>query len=112
MATRLDKTLKREIEVGGQAYIVAISPAGLKLTLKGKRNGAELGWADLISGDAALAAALNASVGRLEPSAAHARRLRPAPTPVPTPARGATAALTAAPAASKRRSARSRRKRR
>ena len=64
MATLLDKTLKREVRIGGRAYIVAISPLTLKLTPKGKRKGLELNWEALVSGDAALAAALNASVGR------------------------------------------------
>lgn len=63
MATLLEKTLKREVSIGGSAYILAISPAGLKLTLKGRRKGLELQWDALISGDAALAAALNASLG-------------------------------------------------
>jgi hypothetical protein len=31
MATKLDKTIKREIEMDGQAYMVAISPEGVKL---------------------------------------------------------------------------------
>jgi gluconolactonase len=35
---------------------------GLKLTQKGRRKGQELGWEDLISGQAALAVALNASL--------------------------------------------------
>jgi hypothetical protein len=62
MTTKLDKTLKREIEIEGKAYIVALSLEGLKVTEKGKRKGQELAWKDLISGEAALAAALNASV--------------------------------------------------
>lgn len=76
MTTRLDKTLKRELTVGGRAFIVAVSPEGIKLTLKGKRKGQELRWSDLVSGDAALAAALNASVGRFE-SAVPAAGVRP-----------------------------------
>ena len=68
MTTRLDKTLKRELNLEGRTFIVAVSPEGLKLTLKGKRKGQELRWDDLISGDAALAAALNASVGTFERS--------------------------------------------
>jgi len=60
--TKLDKVLKREIDIDGQAYIVTLSPEGLKLTQKGKRKGQELTWKDLVSGDAALATALNASV--------------------------------------------------
>ncbi len=62
MATKLDKTLKRELDVDGEAYILTIAPQGLKLVPKGKRKGQELAWKDLISGEAALAAALNASL--------------------------------------------------
>jgi hypothetical protein len=61
--TPLDKTLKRELKIEGRAFVVAVSPEGLKITLKGKRLGQELRWTDLISGDAALATALNASLG-------------------------------------------------
>jgi hypothetical protein len=64
MTTVLDKTLRRQINVKGQDYIIALSPEGLKMTLKGKRKGLELSWNALISGDAALAVALNASVGQ------------------------------------------------
>jgi hypothetical protein len=64
MTTPLDKTLRRQITVKGQDYIIALSPEGLKITLKGKRKGLELSWNALISGDAALAVALNASVGQ------------------------------------------------
>jgi hypothetical protein len=63
MVTLLEKTLKRELSVGGSAYVLAISPDGLKLTLKGRRKGLELRWDALVSGDAALAVALNASLG-------------------------------------------------
>jgi hypothetical protein len=62
MTTKLEKTLKREIEIDGHAYILAISPEGLKLTVKGRRKGQELLWKDLVSGEAALATALNASL--------------------------------------------------
>ena len=64
MTTQLDKILRRQIRIKGQDYVVALSPEGLKLTVKGKRNGLELSWSALVSGDAALAVALNASVGR------------------------------------------------
>ena len=62
MATKLDKSLKREIEVDGKPYTLTISQVGLQLVEKGHRKGRELSWKDLLSGDAALAAALNASV--------------------------------------------------
>jgi len=65
MTTLLDKTLKRELRIGGRAYILAITPLTLKLTPKGKRKGLELNWEALVNGDAALAAALNASVVKL-----------------------------------------------
>jgi hypothetical protein len=64
MTTVLEKTLKRELSIGGRAYILAISPEGLKLTLKGRRKGLELQWDALVTGDAALAVALNASIGK------------------------------------------------
>ena len=62
MATKLDKSLKREIDIDGQPFMLTIDPAGMKLVPKGKRNGLELAWKALISGDAALASALNASL--------------------------------------------------
>jgi hypothetical protein len=50
MATKLDKTIKREIEMDGQAYMVAISPEGVKLTQKGFRKGRETSWRALWAG--------------------------------------------------------------
>jgi hypothetical protein len=67
MPTKLEKELKREVEVNGEPYIVTISPDGLKLTRKGRRKGQELAWKDLVSGEAALAVALNASLGQPPP---------------------------------------------
>jgi hypothetical protein len=64
MATKLDKILKRELDVNGEPYILTLSPEGLKLVPKGKRNGHELAWTDLVSGQAALAAALQASLAK------------------------------------------------
>lgn len=60
--TKLDKPLRRELSVGDQAYTLTIDPQGLKLVEKGHRKGIELNWKDLLSGDEALAAALQASV--------------------------------------------------
>jgi hypothetical protein len=61
MATKLEKPLRREVAIGDQPYMLTIDPAGLKLVVKGKRNGLEIAWKDLVSGDTALATALNAS---------------------------------------------------
>jgi len=63
MTTTLDKPLRREIDVEGQAYTVVLDAQGIKITRKAHRKGIELKWSDVINGDAAVAAALNASVG-------------------------------------------------
>jgi hypothetical protein len=78
MTTRLEKTLKRQLTLDGRTFIVTVSHEGLKITLKGKRKGQELRWSDLVSGEAALAVALNASVGRFESSAMPAMPAMPA----------------------------------
>ena len=77
MATLLEKTLKREVRIGDRSYIVAISPLTLKLTPKGKRRGLELNWESLVSGDTALAAALDASVGRFTADEGRPKRSKP-----------------------------------
>ena len=59
--TKLEKPLKREIMIGKDAYVVTLSPTGVKLVPKGKRKGIELAWEALISGDAELAVALRAA---------------------------------------------------
>ena len=68
MATKLDKVLKREIELDGQSYIAAISPEGIKVTKKGFRKGNEISWRSIISGDAGLNTDLSASVDASSPT--------------------------------------------
>jgi hypothetical protein len=62
MATKLNKQLKREIDVDGKPYMVTLSPQGLKLTEKGKRLGQEHTWKELL-GVAASAIPSGSSVG-------------------------------------------------
>ena len=62
MTTKLDGTLKRELLIGGDAYTLTLSASGFTLALKGRRKGLDVSWAELVSGDAALATALNASL--------------------------------------------------
>jgi hypothetical protein len=50
MATKLNKQLKREIEVDGKPYMITLSPEGVKLTEKGKRLGREHTWKELLGG--------------------------------------------------------------
>jgi hypothetical protein len=71
MTTKLEKELRREVNISGEAWIITVTPQTLKLTRKGRRIGIELAWKDIVSGDAAMAAALNASV--------RPRSKRPAP---------------------------------
>lgn len=62
MATKLDKAIKRELEIEGKLYTVTISPDGVKVVEKGKRNGHELSWSAIISGDAVLTRDLKVSL--------------------------------------------------
>jgi hypothetical protein len=62
MATKLDKTIKRELELDGKLYTVAISPEGVKVTPKGARKGQEISWSSLVAGDTELRRDLNLSV--------------------------------------------------
>lgn len=62
MTAKLDKTIKRELEIDGKVYTIAIGPEGLKVTEKGRRNGPELSWRSIISGDATLNENLKISV--------------------------------------------------
>ena len=62
MATKLDKSIKRELEHKGQVYTITISPTGVKVVPKGRRNGIDVSWDSIISGDATLNSNLSASV--------------------------------------------------
>lgn len=62
MTTKLDKPLRRELEIDERAYTLTIDAEGLRLVEKGRRIGQTLKWRDLVSGDAALAAGLAASL--------------------------------------------------
>ena len=54
MTTRLDKPIKRELELDGQLYTVSVGPEGISVVLKGRRKGHQLSWQDLLSGEAEL----------------------------------------------------------
>lgn len=62
MATKLEKTLKREIDIDGEPHIASISPEGVKVTKKGFRKGNEISWKAIASGEASLNRDLGASV--------------------------------------------------
>jgi hypothetical protein len=50
MATKLDKSIKRELEHKGQVYTITISPLGVKVVPKGRRNGTDVTWDSIIGG--------------------------------------------------------------
>ena len=58
-ATKLDKLLKREIDIDGKPYMVTLSPDGVKLTEKGKRKGQGVSWKGLVNGESATALSLS-----------------------------------------------------
>ena len=62
MTTKLNGSLKREIDIDGSPYVITLAPDAMTIVLKGKRKGLELRWSELVSGEAALATALNASL--------------------------------------------------
>ena len=78
MATVLDKELKRQVTIDGAEYTVAVDPDGLRLIGKGKRRPeVELRWRDLLSGDAAMAVALNASLSKKRQAATQPATAQP-----------------------------------
>jgi len=77
MTTKLEGQIKREIAIGDESYTLTLTPEGFLLARKGRRKGLHIRWADLVSGEAALATALNASLtAPLERSAASKRNNR------------------------------------
>jgi hypothetical protein len=62
MATKLDKTLKREITIDGESYTLTLTPEGVKVVKKGHRLGHEMSWKQIVSGEAQLTQALEKSV--------------------------------------------------
>jgi hypothetical protein len=93
--TPLHSTLKRALTIDGRDYVLTLTETALKLTLKGKRNGVELPWLQLVNGEAALAVALHASLGAFASKDKAPTGAPPPPTTEPSPP-------TAAPSPPKR----------
>jgi hypothetical protein len=47
MSTKLDKTIRREIEIDGEPFTISVSPEGFRLTKKRFRSGVALSWKTL-----------------------------------------------------------------
>jgi hypothetical protein len=82
--TPLDKTLKRLVKIKGNDFVVTLTPDTLRVTRKGHQRGVEMRWESLVSGESALAVALQASVGKFDLGKAEAP-----PAAVPASARSA-----------------------
>jgi hypothetical protein len=84
MATKLDKLLKREIDIDGKPYMVTLSPDGVKLTEKGKRKGQGVSWKGLVNGESATAISLSSGPSESEsepPAEAEAEAEQPGHAP-------------------------------
>lgn len=57
MTTKLERPLKREIVVDEKPYTLTIDAAGLKLVEKGRRNGQEMTWKQVLGEDTGTSAA-------------------------------------------------------
>ena len=44
MVTKLDKPIRREIQIDGEPYVLVIAPEGMRLTRKRFRSGLALSW--------------------------------------------------------------------
>ena len=63
--TKLDKPLKCGVRVKKESFVLTCDPEGFRLTKEGRRKRVEIVWKDLVSGEAAMAVALSASLGRV-----------------------------------------------
>ena len=62
MSTILDKPLKRELHLGDEVYTLTITPLGVRIVPKGRRNGQEVSWEDILNGGVELKADLARSL--------------------------------------------------
>lgn len=49
MTTKLERPLKREIVVDEKPYTLTVDGQGLKLVEKGRRNGQEVSWKQILT---------------------------------------------------------------
>lgn len=52
MTTKLDRPIRREIEIDGESYTVVITPQGVRLTRKRFRSGRIVSWKAILEGRA------------------------------------------------------------
>jgi hypothetical protein len=44
MATKLDRTIVREVELNGETFTIAVSPDGIRMSKKRFRSGVTVSW--------------------------------------------------------------------
>ena len=49
MSTKLEKPIRREVEIDGERYTVTLAPDGIRLAKKRFRSGVALSWKELWS---------------------------------------------------------------
>ena len=84
MVTKLDAPLKRALSIDGKPYVLTVTPTGFLLSEKGRRKGFEMDWVAFVSGDAALATALAASIAKAPAARKTAASSQPAAPPPKT----------------------------
>lgn len=50
MTTKIEKPIRREIEIDGEPYTVVITPQGVRLTRKRFRSGKAVSWKTILEG--------------------------------------------------------------
>jgi hypothetical protein len=50
MTTKLDKPIRREIEIDGEPFTAVITPQGIRLTRKRFRSGKIVSWKTILEG--------------------------------------------------------------
>jgi hypothetical protein len=63
MATKLDKAIKRELEIDGKTYTIIMSPEGIKITPKGGRIGRETSWRSMMGTEGSSGAGAGGGMG-------------------------------------------------
>ena len=51
MTTKLEKPIRREIEIDGEPFTVTITPQGVRLTRKRFRSGKAVSWKAILEGN-------------------------------------------------------------
>ena len=62
MTTKIDTPIKREVQLRGEPFVLALTKDGVTITPKGRRKGKSFTWWELWGGEAELIQQLRASV--------------------------------------------------